>query len=63
MLISAVHQSDSVIHIFILFFIFFSIMVYDRILNKVPVLYSRSLFIHSVHDMFAFAGPKLPKSI
>ena len=37
-LISSVHQSDSVIHIYIyiFFFIFFSIMVYHRILNIVP---------------------------
>ena len=33
-LISAVQQSDSVIHIS--FFIFFSIMVYHKILNIVP---------------------------
>ena len=35
-LISAVQQSDSVIHIYTFFFIFFSIMVYHRILNIVP---------------------------
>ena len=37
-LISAVQQSDSVIHIYIytFFFIFFSMMVYHRILNIVP---------------------------
>ena len=32
MLISVVQQSDSVIHIYI----FFSVMIYDRILNMVP---------------------------
>ena len=39
LLISAVEQSDSVIHyiyIHIHFFIFFSIMVYHRTLNIVP---------------------------
>ena len=40
-LISAVQQSDSVIHtyiyIYMFFFIFFSIMVYHRRLNIVPI--------------------------
>ena len=35
-LISAVQQSDSVIHIYTFFFIFFSIMLYPRVLNIVP---------------------------
>ena len=35
-LISAVQQNDSVIHIHTFFLIFFSIMVYHRILNIVP---------------------------
>ena len=35
-LISTVQQSDSVMHRYIFFFIFFSIMVYYRILNIVP---------------------------
>ena len=35
-LISAVQQSDSVIHIYTFFFVFFSIVVYHRILNIVP---------------------------
>ena len=35
-LISAVQQSDSVIHISIFFFIFFSVTVYHRILTMVP---------------------------
>ena len=35
-LISAVQQSDSVIHIHTFVFILFSIMVYHRILNIVP---------------------------
>ena len=34
--ISTVEQSDSVIHVYTFFFIFFSIMVYHRILNIVP---------------------------
>ena len=35
-LISAVQQSDSFIHRYTFFFIFFSIMVYHRILDIVP---------------------------
>ena len=35
-LISTVQQSDSVIHIYTLFFIFFFIMVYHKILNIIP---------------------------
>ena len=35
-LISAVQQSDSVIHIYTFFFMFFSIMAYHRILNIIP---------------------------
>ena len=35
-LISAVHQSDSDIYIYTLFFVFFSIMVYPRRLDRVP---------------------------
>ena len=41
MLISAVQQSDSVIHIF--FFIFFSIMVYHRILSIIPCAVQKDL--------------------
>ena len=45
-LISAVQQSDSAIYIYIFFFI----MAYHRILNIVPLLYSRPLlFINSIH--------------
>ena len=35
-LVSDVQQSDSVIRIYTLFFIFFSILVYHRVLNVVP---------------------------
>ena len=50
-LISAVQQSGSVTHICTLFSIFFSIMVYHRILNIVPVLYSGALlFIHPIYN-------------
>ena len=35
-LISAVQQSDSLTHIYTFFFIFFSTVVYHRILNIVP---------------------------
>ena len=45
-LIPAVQQIDSVIHIYTFFFIFFSIMVYHRILNIVRTL----LFIHSTYN-------------
>ena len=46
--ISAVQQGDSVIHRDILFFIFFSIMVYPRRLDIVPCAIDRTLlFIHS----------------
>ena len=41
-LISAIQKSDSVTHIF------FSIMVYHSILKQFPVLFRRTLFIHSV---------------
>ena len=45
--ISAVQQSDSVIHVYILFPILFHYCY--RILNIVPVLCSRTLFIHPIH--------------
>ena len=35
-LISTVQKSDSVIHLYTLFFIFFLIMVYHKILNTIP---------------------------
>ena len=48
-LISDEQHSDSVIHI--LFFTFFSIMVYQRILNMFHVPDSRILvFIHPIHN-------------
>ena len=46
MLISAVQESDSIIHTYIFFLIFFSIMVYHRILNRAPCALS-IFFIHS----------------
>ena len=45
MLITAVQESDSVIHLYTFFFIFFSVTVYHRILNIVPVLYSRTFLV------------------
>ena len=49
MLITTAQQNDSVIHIYTLFFIFFTIMVYHRILNM--CFYSRTLlFIHSIYS-------------
>ena len=44
-LVSTVQQSDSVVNIYVFCFLFFSIMVYHRILTQLPVLYSRTLFI------------------
>ena len=35
-LVSGVQQSDSVMYIYVFFFIFFSIIVYYKILNIVP---------------------------
>ena len=45
-LISAVQQNDSVIHIYTLFFIFFSIMVYPRILNIVLCATRQNLVVY-----------------
>ena len=54
-LISAVQQSDSVIHSFL---IFFSIMVYHRILNTVLYAISRTLlFIHSIYNSLHLLTP------
>ena len=50
-LISAVQQNGLVIQICALLFMFVSIMFYHRILNIVPVLYSRILlFIHCIYN-------------
>ena len=50
-LVSAVQQTDSLIHICILFFAFFSIMFYHRILNRAPCACSRILlFTHFIYD-------------
>ena len=43
MLISAIQKSGSIIHIYTFFFIFFSIMVYHRILNIVPCAIQQDL--------------------
>ena len=46
-LITAIQQSDSVIHIYTVFFkIFFSIMVYHRILNIVPCAIQQDLVVY-----------------
>ena len=56
-LISAVQRSDSVIHIYILF-IFFSIMVYHKMLNMVPCAVGQDmLFIHSGHNSLHLLVP------
>ena len=48
-LISAVQHSDSVIHIYTFFFTLFSIMVYPRLLNIVPLLiFQNTLFVFLV---------------
>ena len=50
-LISAIQQSDSVIHLYIFFFIFFSIVIYHGILIQFFVLYNRALlFIHPIYN-------------
>ena len=59
MLIVAVQHSDSVIYIYS-FFIFFSILVYHRILSIVlfPVLHSRTmLFNHSLYNSLRVLTP------
>ena len=45
-LISAVQQSDSVTHIYIFLFVFFSIMVYHRILSTVPCAIQQDLVVY-----------------
>ena len=45
-LIFAVQQSDSVIHMYTFFFIFFSIMVYHRILNIFPCAIQWDLVVY-----------------
>ena len=45
-LISAVQQSDSVIHIHIFFFTFLSILVYPRTLNMVPYAIQQDLIVY-----------------
>ena len=45
-LISAVQQSDSVIHIYTFFFIFFVIMVYPRVLNIVPCAIESDIVVY-----------------
>ena len=59
-LISTVQQSDSVIHIYSFFPIFFSIMVYHRSLNEFPVLYGRILFILSVYNCICWSPMPSP---
>ena len=57
MLISAVQQSDSVIHMHTFFFIFFSIMVYHRIFNIVPCAvgpYCLSIFFFFLINLFIY---------
>ena len=44
-LISAVQQTDSVIHMYIFVFIFFSIMVWHTMLNIVPSAVQQDLVV------------------
>ena len=67
-LIFALQQSDSVIHIYPFFFIFFSIMAYPRILNIVPCAVQYDLvfircayflityFLHLPTDSMSYMG-------
>ena len=48
MLISAVHQSDSVIHTYIFFFTFLNILVYHRIVNRFPCAVQEDLIAYPV---------------
>ena len=50
MLIFTIQQSDSFIHIYTFFFIFFSIMVYHRILNMAPCARGTLLSSHSLYN-------------
>lgn len=53
-LISAVHQCDSIIYIDILF-ICFSVMMYHRMVNRVPRANQEDLFIHPIYtSSFSF---------
>ena len=49
-LIFTIQQSDSFIHIYTFFFIFFSIMVYHRILNMAPCARGTLLSSHSLYN-------------
>ena len=59
-LITAVQQSDSVIHKYTFFFIFFSIMVYHRILSIAPWAVQKDLAYSFYIYQFVSADPKLP---
>ena len=58
-LISAVQQSDSVIYVYYIFsFMFFSVMVYIRILNIVPHAISRTLLLtYSIYNSLYLLVP------
>ena len=59
-LITAVQQSDSVIHVYILFHIF-SIMVYHKILNTVACAIQQGLVIYPFYIyQSASANPQIP---
>ena len=59
-LVSGVQKGDSVIHLYTFFFIFFSIMVYHRILNIVSCAIWKDLVYPFYVYQFASANPKLP---
>ena len=60
-LVSTVHQSDSLMRIYTLFSIFFSIIVYHRVLTLLPCAVQEALVVYPVYTQwFASANPKLP---
>ena len=58
-LIAAVEQSDSVAHMYTFFFIFISIMVYQRILNIIPCGIQEDLvfFMYSIYTSLCLLIP------
>ena len=60
-LVSTAEWSDSVIQIHTFFFVFFSILVYHRILNLVACAIQEDLVVYPPHArQFASANPQLP---
>ena len=57
MLISAIEQSDSVIHILHYFYILFSIMVYHRILKIVACAIQWDLVVYPIYNSWPLLIP------